>query len=131
MDNYAEIVGGQITNVVRWDGVTPWTPPDGATIMLLSAGIAAGYPYARRAPTVPDSVLPLQFRKWLLRAGKLDDVTASIESIQDPQQRAEAIQSWDYALSIPRRHPLVIEIGQKLGMTEADLDTAFLEAATL
>ena len=99
--------------------------------MLLSAAIAAGYPYATRVPTVPDSVLPLQFRKWLLKAGKLDAVTASIESIADPAERAEAVQSWDYALSIPRRHPLVIEIGQKLGMTDADLDAAFLEAATL
>ncbi len=131
MDNYAEIIGGQITNVIRWDGVTPWTPPDGATIMLLSAAIAAGYPYATREPSVPDAVQPVQLRTWLLYAGKLDQVDALIDGIPDPMQRAEAKQRWDYTLTIPRTHPMVIMIGQKLGMTDADLDAAFLEAATL
>jgi hypothetical protein len=131
MQDYAIIAGGYITNVMRWDGITPWTPPDGATIMLLSAAIAQGYPYATRIPTVPDSVLPVQLRTWLLYAGKLDQVNALIDGIPDPMQRAEAKQRWDYTLTIPRTHPLVLMIGQELGMTSAEMDAAFIQAATL
>jgi hypothetical protein len=131
MDNYAEIIGGQITNVVRWDGITPWTPPDGATIMLLSAAIAAGYTYATRVPVVPDALQPVQLRTWLLYAGKLDQVDALIDGIPDQMQRAEAKQRWDYTLTIPRTHPMVLMIGQALGMTSAEMDEAFIQAATM
>jgi hypothetical protein len=131
MQDYAIIAGGYITNVMRWDGTTPWTPPDGATIMLLDKALDSGYTYAIRPPSVPDAVQPVQLRTWLLYAGKLDQVDALIDGIPDPMQRAEAKQRWDYTLTIPRTHPMVIMIGQKLGMTDADLDAAFLEAATL
>jgi hypothetical protein len=131
MQDYAIIAGGYITNVMRWDGTTPWTPPDGATIMLLDKALDSGYTYAIRPPSVPDAVQPVQLRTWLLYAGKLDQVNALIDGIPDPMQRAEAKQRWDYTLTIPRTHPLVLMIGQELGMTSAEMDAAFIQAATL
>jgi len=131
MQDYAIIAGGYITNVMRWDGTTPWTPPDGATIMLLDKALDSGYTYAIRPPSVPDAVQPVQLRTWLLYAGKLDQVDALIDGIPDPMQRAEAKQRWDYTLTIPRTHPMVIMIGQALGMTSAEMDEAFIQAAGL
>jgi hypothetical protein len=31
--NYAVIAGGAVINIVIWDGVSPWTPPAGTTIV--------------------------------------------------------------------------------------------------
>ncbi len=131
MQDYAIIAGGYITNVMRWDGTTPWTPPDGATIMLLDKALDSGYTYAIRPPSVPDAVQPVQLRTWLLYAGKLDTVDTLIASEPDPLKRREAQQRWDYALAIPRSHPLVLEIGEALGMTDEDMDAAFIAAAGL
>lgn len=131
MQDYAIIAGGYITNVMRWDGTTPWTPPDGATIMLLDKALDSGYTYAIRPPSVPDAVQPVQLRTWLLYAGKLDQVDALIDGIPDPMQRAEAKQRWDYTLTIPRTHPMVIMIGQALGMTSAEMDAAFIQASSM
>lgn len=129
--DYAVIISGQIADVVRWNGISPWTPPDGATIMLLSAAIADGYPYAPRIPVVPDALTPTQLRRWLVRAGKLTSVSDAINTIEDPTERAEAEQIWEYTLSVSRTHPMVLMIGQALGMSSADMDAAFIEAATM
>ncbi len=131
MNDYAVIEENLIVNTVLWDGVTPWTPPDGATIMLLSAAIAADYKYATLVPTAPDALQPVQLRTWLLYAGKLDQVDELIDGIPDQMQRAEAKQRWEYTLTIPRTHPMVLMIGQALGMTSAEMDEAFIQAATM
>lgn len=52
MDNYAIITNGYITNVMRWDGVSPYTPPDGAIVLLLATALADGYEYAPVPPPV-------------------------------------------------------------------------------
>ncbi len=131
MQDYAIIVGQYITNTVRWDGTTPWTPPDGATIMLLEVALDAGYTYAIRPPSVPDAVQPVQLRTWLLYAGKLDMVDTLIASEPDTLKRREAQQRWDYTLTIPRNHPLVVMIGDALGMTDAEMDAAFIQASSM
>lgn len=131
MDTYAVIIAGQIVNTIQWDGTTPWTPPLGATIMLLETALADGYAHAPRPPSVPDSLSPTQLRIWLLRAGKLEQVNTLIASDPDPLRRTEKEQRWDYALAIPRSHPLVLEIGEALGMTDEEMDDAFIQAASL
>ena len=52
MQNYAIISGGYITNVMRWDGVSPYTPPEGSIVMLLATALADGYEYAPVPPPV-------------------------------------------------------------------------------
>ena len=34
MATYAVIENGVVVNSVEWDGVSPWTPPDGTTLVL-------------------------------------------------------------------------------------------------
>lgn len=36
-----QIIGGPY----RWDGVTPWTPPEQGTLMLEADALAQGYKY--------------------------------------------------------------------------------------
>lgn len=52
MQDYAVISGGYITNVIRWDGTSPYTPPAGAIVMLLATALADGYEYAPVPPPV-------------------------------------------------------------------------------
>lgn len=51
-DDYAVIEENLIVNTVLWDGVTPWSQPDGSTVMLLSDALAAGIQYAPTPPPV-------------------------------------------------------------------------------
>ena len=52
MQDYAIIVGGYIVNTIKWDGISPYTPPEGATVMLLATALADGYEYAPVPPPV-------------------------------------------------------------------------------
>lgn len=52
MQDYAIIIGGYIINVMRWDGISPYTPPDGATVMPLATALEDGYKYAPTPPPV-------------------------------------------------------------------------------
>lgn len=52
MQDYAVISGGYITNVMRWDGTSPYTPPAGAIVLLLATALADGYEYAPVPPPV-------------------------------------------------------------------------------
>jgi hypothetical protein len=52
MKDYAVIFGGYIVNVIRWDGITPYDPPEGSVVMLLATALADGYEYAPAPPAV-------------------------------------------------------------------------------
>jgi hypothetical protein len=40
--NYAIVENGVVTNVVDWDGITPWVPPAGSTAVIIPDGSYAG-----------------------------------------------------------------------------------------
>lgn len=84
------------------------------------------------APSLPPAgVSPYQFRVWLLRAGvSLAQVDAMIDALPQPT-RDEARVAWEYGLEVRRDHPLVAQFGAALGMTPEQIDSAFVEAASL
>lgn len=41
-DIYAVVTDGVVTNVIRWDGVQPWSPPQGSAAVRIPDGTAAG-----------------------------------------------------------------------------------------
>ncbi|NIF70202.1 hypothetical protein F3J16_08375 [Burkholderia sp. Ap-962] len=45
MNTFAIVKDGTVTNVVVWDGVTPWDVPDGCEAVLATAGAAVGGTY--------------------------------------------------------------------------------------
>lgn len=74
-----------------------------------------------------------QLRLALLGLGvTAAQVEAAIDAVPgDAVQRETARIQWEYATSFQRQHPLIATIGAALGMTEAQIDEAWLHAATL
>ena len=89
----------------------------------------ADYIFANGAVTlnlVPQAVSMRQARLALLAAGSLDNVTAAVTAAGQAAQ----IQ-WDYASEIRRDSPLIVQLTPALGMTAAQIDSLFIQAATL
>lgn len=74
---------------------------------------------------VPTQITPRQLRLQLLALGLLDEVEALTQSDR-------AMQIWfEYSLDFQRSHPMIEAMGLQLGMSEADMDTFFIEASKL
>jgi hypothetical protein len=81
-------------------------------------------------PPVPESVSARQIRLWLIRQGiSLAAVDAAIDGIPDQLQRDSVRVEWDYAPYVERSHPMLAPLAAALGMSEAQVDQAFVEAA--
>lgn len=80
---------------------------------------------------VPQEVTRRQFRIALVLAGiDLDDITATLNSIEDETERAIALIEWQDALTFKRDHPLIISFAPLFNLSEEDLDNLFISAAT-
>lgn len=79
---------------------------------------------------IPASVTMRQARLALLAAGKLALVEAAIASLSEPDKTAAQIE-WEYSNEVQRSNGLVASLGPALGMTEAELDALFVQAASL
>ena len=75
---------------------------------------------------VPQQVTMRQARLALLNAGLLDDAEAAIASAG-----REAKLEWDYAAVVERSNPAVAIVQQQQGLTDAQIDDLFREAAKL
>ena len=83
-------------------------------------------------PAGPASVTARQIRLWLVRHGvSLAAVDAAIDAIPDQQAREECRVEWAYAPYVERSHPMLVPLAAALGLTEAQVDDAFREAATI
>jgi hypothetical protein len=81
---------------------------------------------------VPTSVSARQIRLWLLRQGiSLSQVDAAIDAIPDQLQRDSVRVEWDYAPYVERSHPMLVPLAAALGLSEAQVDQAFVEAVTI
>lgn len=79
---------------------------------------------------VPSEVSMMQARLALLQTGLLDQVDAQIAAMTDPPRIASKIR-WEFATAVRRDDPLVAELGAALGLSQAQLDALFIQAATL
>lgn len=79
---------------------------------------------------VPQSVTMRQARLALLQAGKLQAVNNAIAAMQGTQGEAARIE-WDYSNEVKRSQPLTLALAQAIGMTDAEIDALFIEAAKL
>jgi hypothetical protein len=81
-------------------------------------------------PAVPESVSARQIRLWLVRQGiSLASVDAAIDAIPDQLQRDSVRVEWDYAPYVERSHPMLVPLAAALGLTEQQVDQAFIEAS--
>ena len=81
---------------------------------------------------IPETISARQVRIWLLQHGiSLQQVDTAIDSIQDPILRDITKVEWEYAPYIERSHPMLIPLAQGLGLTQEQLDQAFIEAQNI
>lgn len=108
------------------EGDTPavYADPSDAT---LAAAIVAPEPPA----PVPEWVTRRQLKQWLIEHGQLAGVEAALNAIADDTARAVALNWWVESQDFRRDHPLVASLAAALGLTSADVDAAFREAAAL
>jgi hypothetical protein len=82
--------------------------------------------------TVPENVSARQIRLWLIQHGiSLVQVESAISAIPDQLQRDSVKVEWEYAPYVERTHPMLIPLAAALGLTEAQVDQAFIEAARI
>ena len=81
-------------------------------------------------PPVPEAVTMRQARLALLSAGKLATVNAAIAGMTGAQGEAARIE-WEFSSEVKRNQPLVLSMGQALGMSGGQLDALFTAAAKL
>jgi hypothetical protein len=83
-------------------------------------------------PEVPASVSARQIRLWLISNGvSLSQIETLIDNIPDQQQRDYTRVEWEYAPYVERTHPMLMTFASALGLTEQQVDAAFIAAATL
>ena len=88
-------------------------------------------------PPAPPPPLPVitarQLRLALLRLGVTGaQVEAQIAAMPGTDaDREAAMIEWEYATTYQRDHPLVAMLGAALGLTTAQIDAAWMEAATI
>ena len=82
-----------------------------------------------RAAMFPDLTMR-QFRLALLNANLLHLVDATIAGMPEPQKAAALIE-WEYAATVKRDHPLVVDLSEALGMTEEQIDTMWIAAKAI
>jgi hypothetical protein len=83
-------------------------------------------------PSVPDSITARQIRLWLINNGfQLNQIENIINNIEDPTVRETVKVEWEYAPYVERNHPMLIPLAQALGLTENQVDQAFIEAQNI
>jgi hypothetical protein len=82
------------------------------------------------AKDVPREVTMRQARLALHSAGLLQQVEDAINALPDPPRMAARIE-WDHSNTVQRNNGFVLQLGQMLGLTSAQLDTLFIAAGQL
>ena len=108
------------------DGLHTWEVRDDQGIVI---GMNQSVSFT---PSVPESVSARQIRLWLVRHGiSLSQVEIAIDSIQDIMQRDSVRIEWEYAPYVERSHPMLVPLASALGLTEQQVDMAFIEASSI
>lgn len=100
---------------------------DGSGWVVLAARPPVPTPVVR----VPASVTMRQARLALLGAGLLDDVDAAIASIPDETTRRAAQIEWEFSNEVQRNNSFTSLLGAGLGLSSAQIDALFIQAAAL
>ena len=131
-----------ITNTIDWDGIKPFTPPTGTTLVQFIGPSGIGWkwdgikaidprpvptsPPVPVTPSVPQIVSPRQARLALVQNGLLDQVNATINASDKTTQ-----VWWEFASVIERQNPILIQVATNIGLQSYQIDALFVLAATL
>ena len=98
---------------------------------LARDGLELAPPPPPPGPVVPTEVTMRQGREALIRAGLDGQVDAALAAIVDPLQKKIALNYWQNSNAFERSNPLIATLGAALGLTSAQIDALFIQAATL
>jgi hypothetical protein len=119
---------GKVVTFVRADLPEGWTPPPGTTAVP-SVELAPEWEWETPPPApvaeVPQCVTPRQIRRALNDAGLRATVEAAIAAADQATR-----DDWEFALEIRRDWPALAGMAAALGLTGAQVDTLFTQAAT-
>lgn len=76
---------------------------------------------------VPQIVSRFQARAVLMLAGKLEAVQAAVDGSDDPLVKL----AWSEAVEFNRQSPTIAALAGAIGLTEAEVDDLFRQAATI
>jgi hypothetical protein len=102
--------------------------------------LASGFVVTERTPEddielplpTPATVSARQIRLWLIRNDiSLAQVDAVIDAIPDHLQRDSVRVEWEYAPYVERSHPMLVSLAAALGLSEQQVDQAFIEASSI
>lgn len=80
---------------------------------------------------VPYSVTRRQARQQLMLMGLLDDAELAIENITDPQTKSLVSIYWKDSTAFERSNPYINLLAASIGLTQEQLDEAFIAAKKL
>ena len=80
---------------------------------------------------IPESISKRQARQQLIINGLYGNIQQIIDSIEDPTERLLTQVFWEDSNIFERKHPMLIQFGTALGLTEAELDMMFINASKL
>jgi hypothetical protein len=139
MTTYCHVANGAVDNRAVFDGQIPTDWPDHDN-WIASEEAQIGWTYADgvfTAPPAPEEpppplpdLLPYQFRAMLVLSGKQGDLDAYIAGLSEPAKTI-AQAKLDYSLSFQRDNDLVLQAQQALGLTDAQLDALWEQAAAI
>jgi hypothetical protein len=80
----------------------------------------------------PETISARQIRLWLVDNNiSLSSVENAINGIVDEKLREKTLVEWEYAPYVERNHPLLNTLGEVLGLSSEQIDTAFVAASQL
>lgn len=112
-DNTTEDVSQRVVNV------------DGNVVDIVRTWIPMVVP-------TPETISARQIRLWLVDNNiSLSSVENAINGIVDEKLREKTLVEWEYAPYVERNHPLLNTLGEVLGLSSEQIDTAFAQASQL
>jgi hypothetical protein len=126
---------GACVMVIEYDGVAAYTPP---------AGLLPPVPWDGRPmfqPPSPPPVVPAQIEKWQLQVvlatmpptGKFAGSTSLLGDANAlaAQAGGNVLLAWNGASTVARSSPTIAQFAPQLGLTSAQVDAAFVAAASV
>lgn len=103
----------------------------GGQIIAPGAGGIPELKTPAQGPVLAPAIVTMrQARLALLGSGLLASVEDAINALPEPQKSAARIE-WDYSSEVHRNKPFVATLAAALGLTDAQLDGLFIQAAQL
>jgi hypothetical protein len=138
-DAFMSMLAGTLWRLERDDTAKAWVAIEDNTTIERFGFTRADFPnaqppalpeYVPVVDPVPSAVTMRQARLAMLGAGLLNQVNTTIDSMAGVAGDAARIE-WEYANEVHRDSPLVVTLSTALGLTAAQLDDLFRQAATL